>query len=288
MLLISPFLRAMMMKKNHSEEFQHLWNDSKYNRGPLVSLIVLRIALCIGIVMFVISSLVNVAAGLLLLIASAIILFFIYSKRLKKYSILLERRFLRNFTARQQEQERKSPIKQRFVQHLLNRDLHLADFEVSQSSPSVGKTLKELNFRQSCGVSVVTIIRGEERINIPGGEERLYPFDHIIVEATDKEIEAFRKFGEDRVEKRKQELEQQRPPEVSLEQFIIEENTPLVGHSIRESGIRDKAACLVIGIERNGTSTMNPTPDTIFEEGDVVWIVGERDKLIHLADGETI
>ena len=288
LLLISPFLRAMMMKKNHSEEFQHLWNDSKYNRGPLVSLIVLRIALCIGIVMFVISSLVNVAAGLLLLIASAIILFFIYSKRLKKYSILLERRFLRNFTARQQEQERKSPIKQRFVQHLLNRDLHLADFEVSQSSPSVGKTLKELNFRQSCGVSVVTIIRGEERINIPGDEERLYPFDHIIVAATDKEIEVFRKFVEDRVEKRKQELEQQRPPEVSLEQFIIEENTPLVGHSIRESGIRDKAACLVIGIERNGTSTMNPTPDTIFEAGDVVWIVGERNKLIHLADGETI
>lgn len=288
LVLISPFLRAMMMKKNHSEEFQHLWNDSKYNRGPLVSLIVLRIALCIGIVMFVISSLVNVAAGFLLLIASAIILFFIYSKRLKKHSILLERRFLRNFTARQQEQERKSPIKQRFVKHLLDRDLHLADFEVSQSSPSVGKTLKELNFRQTCGVSVVTIIRGEERINIPGGEERLYPFDHIIVAATDEEIEIFRKFVEDRVEKRKHELEQQRPPEVSLEQLIIEENTPLVGHTIRESGIRDKAACLVIGIERNGTSTMNPTPDTTFEAGDVVWIVGEKEKLLHLAAGETI
>lgn len=61
LLLISPFLRAIMMKKNHSEEFQQLWSDSKYNRGPLVSLIVLRVALCIGIVMFVISSLVNVA-----------------------------------------------------------------------------------------------------------------------------------------------------------------------------------------------------------------------------------
>ena len=288
LLLISPFLRAIMMKKNHSEEFQQLWNDSKYNRGPLVSLIVLRVALCIGIVMFVISSLVNVAAGLLLVIATAVILFFIYSKRLKKYSIQLERRFLRNFTARQKEQERKSPIKQRFVKHLLDRDLHLADFEVSQSSPSVGKTLKELNFRQTCGVSVVTIIRGEERINIPGGEERLYPFDHIIVAATDKEINVFREFVENRMEKRKHELEQQRPPEVSLEQFTIEADTPLVGRTIRESGIRDKAACLVIGIERNGTSTMNPTPDTTFEAGDVVWIVGEKDKLLHLAAGETI
>ena len=267
LLLISPFLRAIMMKKNHSEEFQQLWSDSKYNRGPLISLIVLRVALCIGIVMFVISSLVNVAVSLLLVIATTVILFFIYSKRLKKYSIQLERRF---------------------VKHLLDRDLHLADFEVSQSSPSVGKTLKELNFRQTCGVSVVTIIRGEERINIPGGEERLYPFDHIIVAATDQEINVFREFVENRVEKRKHELEQQRPPEVSLEQFTIEANTPLVGRTIRESGIRDKAACLVIGIERNGTSIMNPAPDTTFETGDVVWIVGEKDKLLHLAAGETI
>ena len=288
LLLISPFLRAIMMKKNHSEEFQQLWNDNRYNRGPLISLIVLRVALCIGIVMFVISSLINVAAGLLLIIASAIISFFIYSKRLKKYSIQLERRFLRNFTARQQEQERKSPIKQRFVKHLLDRDLHLADFEVSQSSPSVGKTLKELNFRQTCGVSVVTIIRGEERINIPGGEERLYPFDHIIVAATDKEIEVFRKFVENRVQQRKEELEQQKAPEVSLEQFIIEKDTTLIGRSIIESGIRDKAACLVIGIERGGSSIMNPVPTTVFEEGDVVWIVGEKEKLLQLAAGKTI
>lgn len=288
LLLISPFLRAMMMKKNHSEEFQHLWNDSKYNRGPLVSLIVLRVALCIGIVMFVISSLINVAVGLLLAIATIIILAFIYSKRLKKHSILLERRFLRNFTARQQEIARKSPIKEDFVKHLLDRDLHLADFEVSQSSPSVGKTLKELNFRQTCGLSVVTIIRGEQRINIPGGDERIYPFDHLIVAATDQEIEVFHKLVEDRVEKRKQELQQVQTNEVSLEQFTIEKDTNLIGRSIRESGIRDKAACLVIGIERGNSSIMNPSPSTIFEEGDIVWIVGEKEKLLQLSAGKII
>lgn len=160
LLLISPFLRAIMMKKNHSEEFQQLWNDSKYNRGPLVSLIVLRVALCIGIVMFVISSLVNVAAGLLLVIATAIILFFIYSKRLKKYSIQLERRFLRNFTARQKEQERKSPIKQRFVKHLLDRDLHLADFEVIAILSQRRQNAKGIEFPPD--------LRGQRGNNHPG------------------------------------------------------------------------------------------------------------------------
>ena len=30
-ILISPFLRAIMMKKNHSIEFMSLWNDNSYN-----------------------------------------------------------------------------------------------------------------------------------------------------------------------------------------------------------------------------------------------------------------
>lgn len=286
LLMISPFLRAIMMKKNHSEEFQELWNDNVYNRGPLVSLIILRVMLCIGVVMFVVGNLINVALGIVLAIAAAIIVLFIFSKRLKRHSILLERRFLRNFMARQEEIERRAPIKQRFVQHLLSRDLHLADFEVSQSSPSVGKTLKELNFRQKCGVSVVTIVRGEERINIPGGEERIYPFDHLVVAATDNELLAFRKLVDERTEMRKKEMEQQDQQEVSLEQFMVEKGA--VGRTIRESGIRDRSGCLVIGIERGNTSIMNPSPDTVFEEGDVVWMVGERDKLLRLAEGEKI
>lgn len=257
-------------------------------QGPLISLIVLRIALCIWIVMFVISKLINVASGLLIAIATITILLFIFSKRLKKHSILLERRFLRNFTARQQEEERKSPIKQRFVRHLLSKDLHLAEFEVAQTSPSVGKSLKELNFRQTCGVSVVTILRGEERINIPGGEEVVYPFDRLIVAATDNEIEIFRKFVENRVQQREKEIKEKNTEEVSLEQFIIEKGAKLVGRTIRESGIRDKEACLVIGIERGSTSIMNPSPSTVFEEGDIVWIVGEHQKLLCLAEGKTI
>ena len=40
--VILPFLWAIIMKKNHSPEFQKLWNDSKYNRGPLVSLIAIK------------------------------------------------------------------------------------------------------------------------------------------------------------------------------------------------------------------------------------------------------
>lgn len=286
LLLIAPMLRAIMMKKNHSIEFQQLWQDNKYNRGPLVSLIILRIILCIGLVMLPVAKLLNIAAGIMLAIAGSVIAIVIFSKRLKKQSILMERHFFTNLTARELEKEKNAPINQRFANHMLERDLHLADFEVKQNSPSMGKTLKELNFRQKCNVNVVTIIRGNRRINIPGGSERLYPFDKLVVVGADSDLEHFRKYLEERY--RSQQLSIQESKEVNIEQFFIAEGSHLIGRTILESGIRDKAACLVIGIERGTTSIKNPEPTTVFMEGDIVWIVGEHEKVLRLSEGKPV
>ena len=37
-LCIAPFLRAIMVKKNHSVEFVTLWHDSRTNRADLISM----------------------------------------------------------------------------------------------------------------------------------------------------------------------------------------------------------------------------------------------------------
>ena len=286
LLLISPMLRAIMMKKNHSIEFRQLWMDSKYNRGPLASLIILRIILCIGLVMLPVARLLNIAAGIMLAIAATVITLVIFSKHLKRQSILMERRFFSNLTARELENERKAPIRQRFANHMLERDLHLADFEVKPNSPSMGKTLKELNFRQKCNINIVTIIRGERRINIPGGNERLYPYDKLVVVGADNDLEHFRKYLEERY--KHAESVHQQIEDVNMEQFIISNGSRLIGRTILESGIRDESGCLVIGIERGTTSIKNPSPVTIFEEGDVVWIVGEYEKVVRLSEGKTV
>lgn len=286
--IISPMLRAIMMKKNHSAEFQQLWNDNKYNRGPLISLFILRIILCIGLVMIPVAKLLNAAVGIMLVIASALIILIIFSKRLKRQSILMERHFFSNLSARELEQERNAPINQRFANHLLERDLHLADFEVKQNSPSMGKSLKELNFRQKCNVNIVTIIRGNQRINIPGGDEVLYPFDKLVVVGADNDLEQFRNHIEECYKESYAEHVNDKIEEVNMEQIIISEGSKLIGRSIIESGIRDKAACLVIGIERGNTSYRNPAPSTVFQEGDIIWIVGEKDKIIQLSEGQVV
>ncbi len=284
--IISPMLRAIMMKKNKSEEFLKLWHDNKFNRGPLVSLIILRIILCVALVMIPVSQLLNVAAGYLWFFTAFVVVLIIYSRKLKRQSILMERRFFSNLTAREIEKEKHATITQRFANHMLERDLHLADFEVQQNSPSVGKTLKELNFRKLCNVNVVTIIRGNIRLNIPGGNERLYPLDKVIVVGSDEDLVHFRKFTEDRYLAYSK--IQSSSKEVNIEQIQICSGSKLIGRTIIASGIRDKAACLVIGIERGDTSLKNPLPTTIFEEGDIVWVVGEHEKIVRLSEGEIL
>ena len=230
--------------------------------------------------------LLNVAAGYMWVVASIVIVAIIFSRKLKRQSILMERRFFSNLTARELEEEKKATINHRFANHMLERDLHLADFEVRQNSPTVGKTLKELNFRKICNVNVVTIVRGNIRINIPGGDERLYPFDKIIVVGSDDDLVHFRTYIDEKYQAYNKNLSGSK--EVNIEQFQIQKGSKLIGRSIQESGIRDKAACLVIGIERGETSLKNPVPTTVFEEGDIVWVVGEHEKIVHLSDGEVL
>ncbi len=283
--LISPLLRAIMMKKNRSVEFRQLWHDRKINRGPLVSLILLRIILCVILVMIPVVRLLNTAVGYMWVFAALTVITIIFSKKLKKHSILMERHFLSNLTAREMDAAKHSTIRQSFANHILERDLHLADFEVRQNSPSVGKRLRDLDFRKICNVNVVTIVRGDRRINIPGGDERLYPFDKIVVVGADSDLEHFRTYIEEKYEDYQKQVHEAAGT-VSIEQFQVTADSGLVGHSIRESGIRERAECLVIGIERGNCSLKNPDPTTCFEEGDLVWIVGERKNMLLLSEGK--
>ncbi len=285
-LILSPFMRAIMVKKNHSVEFEKLWSENRSNRGPLIFTIVFRVLLCMGMIIFVLEKLFHATWGIAFAIASVIVIIFVFSKQLKRQSILIERRFKKNLNARQNYQELHAPIKKGFANHLMARDLHLSDFEVKQNYSIVGKTLKELNFRQRCGVNIVTIVRGEKRINIPGGDELILPFDHIIVLGTDRQMLVFQRYIEDKktqyAEKKKE--EQPPAPQVSIEQIQIEPGSSLIGKTIKTSKIRDKGDCLVVGIEREESSVMNPDIDTELLEGDVIWVVGEHDKIMQLKD----
>lgn len=256
--IILPFLWAIIMKKNHSPEFLKLWNDSKFNRGPLVSLIAIKLLLCASILMPVIVHIFNVASGVGFIITLLILLMIIFSKKLKKRSLSIEKRFIDNFNGKTTDSNIGSPLTDNILKSLPFNDLHLMDFVVGQESSIVGRSLKEINFRQKYGINIVSIIRGERQINIPRGEERLYPFDKIIIVGTDEELDLFQEIIQKQDKEYRDQLAQSFNNNIKIEQFNIEPDSPLIGRSIQQSDIRDKNACLILGIERDGKSMMNP------------------------------
>ena len=279
---ISPFLRAIVMKKNHSIEFQALWQDNRFNRAPLLSTIVLRMIIAVGFILFIIKSLFEASTMLVIGIAIVLVILMILSRQLKKHSIIMERTFMQNLNFRDTHDEFKGKKRPKYEGHLLSRDLHLSDFDIPADSLWAGYTLRELNLGNKYGVHVASIIRGLHRINIPGANVRLFPGDTIQVIGTDEQLSEFSKQVE-RVASAAEENEIEKR-EMHLKQFVVDGRSPFLNTTIKESGIRDMFRCLVVGVEKEDGNLLSPEADMLLEAGDVVWVVGEKEDVYHLLD----
>ena len=277
-VLIAPFLRAMIMKKNHSIEFKALWADSRYNHAPLISVILLRIVLGVGFIVYIVEHLFRASTALVVGIALMVVLLMIFSRFLKKQSIELERTFVQNLRSKDVHKTYLGERQPEYAGRLLDRDLHLSDVRIPADSLWGGKTLKELDLGKKYGVHVASIIRGTHRLNIPGGDSRIFPDDTLQVIGTDEQLSAFasrvdevaNRYSDDDFMKR----------EMYLKQFAIVADSPFLGRTIRECGIRGKYRCLVVGIELKSEDSLHkPDVNLPLNEGDIVWVVGEKDDL---------
>ena len=240
-----------------------------------------RFVLAIGYVMVVIMTLFKASTALLVGIAGVVVAGMFYSRYLKKQSIQIERHFLRNFRLREVYGRHSGlRIPPRFAGHLLSRDLHLTDFIIPGESLWAGCTLEELALGTRYGIMVVAIFRGQNCMNIPGGKERLYPQDRIQVIGSDEQLKQFGEKLQDMIlPPSDSDLTQS---EVCLKQFELTPASLFCGKSIRESGIREIYKCVVVGLERGEASLRNPEANTVFQAGDLVWVVGEEKNVYEL------
>lgn len=281
LLFIAPFLRAMIMKKNHSIEFKALWSDSRFNRAPLIFIILLRVAIAIVFVMTIIENLFHASAAIIVGVAILVVFGMIASRFLKKQSIVIERTFVQNLRSKDMRQEYLGEKAPQYAGKLVDRDLHLSDFKIPADSSWAGKTLKELDLSRKYGVMISSIIRGTHRVNIPDGSSRVFPDDTIQAIGSDEQLSVFAdqvdkaviSYADEDFEKR----------EMKLTQFIITPNSSFVGKTIISTSIRNSYHCLVVGVEADGDDKLSkPDVNRPFAPNDVVWIVGEEDNLSKL------
>ena len=282
-LFISPFLRAIVMKKNHSEEFKQLWSESRLNRVPLIVTILVRIVVATAFVFYICNYLTRFTDALMISIAVAVVLLMMMSRRLKRRSIMMERMFVLNLRSRDIEDQVLGRRKPLYEGHLLDRNIHIGNFDVPEDSEWAGRRLCDLKLRNRFGVMVSSILRGSHRINIPNGTNEIFPGDRIQVIGSDDQLAAFGKaIGEELladdpdIEKR----------EMKLRQMVIDGKSRFAGKTLAESGIRDKYGCMVVGLEEGKENLSLIEPSRHFLKGDIIWIVGEEADLQKLAKEE--
>lgn len=274
--VISPFLRAMIMKKNHSKEFVALWHENRMNRFPLIFTILVRAVIAIAFLFYICNYLSRFTNALMISLATAMVMLMVVSRRLKKRSIRMEKMFVQNLRSREIEAQVLGMRKPLYEGRLLDRDVHISDIDVPADTAWAGKSLRELGLSNLYGVHVSSILRGHRRINIPGGDDKVFPGDRLQVIGSDEQLTAFNKAVSGNVAEADPDVEKR---EMHLRQIVIDKNGRFSGRTLGESGIRDKYNCMVVGIEEGKENLSAVNASYRFRPDDIVWIVGEAPDL---------
>ena len=280
-IIIAPFLRAIVMKKNHSNEWRRLWVESSINRIPLLFTIFVRFVIALGFIFYICNYLTRFTNALMIIIGVMVVSLMIASRWTKKRSIKMERVFIHNLRSRDIMAQVNGEKKPLYEGHLLDRDIHISEFEVPVDSTWGGKSLQELHLRQRFGIDMSSIMRGSQRLNIPNGDTIIFPGDKLQVIGNDEQLQKFALSLTNDIYPEDLEIEKR---EMKLRQLIIGSKSEFCGKSLQESGIRDKYNCMVVGLEEGQENLTKVSPSYQFQKGDILWIVGEESDLLKIME----
>ena len=275
-LFIAPFLRSIVMKQNHSEAFKALWTDRRINRLPLTATILARVLIALSFIFYVCNYLTRFKNALMIAVAIGLLILMLLSRWLKKRSITLERLFIQNLQSRDIEAQKQGKKKPLFANHLIDRDIHIANLELPDDSLWAGKTLYSLKLRNRFGVHISSILRGSKHINIPNGGTILFPGDKLQAIGNDEQLTKLSKAINAELQPEVTNIEKH---EMKLRSFTISKTSPFIGKTLKDSGIRDEYNCMVVGVDEGQKNLTLITPSRCLQAGDVLWVVGEEKNL---------
>jgi len=282
--IMAPFIWALVVRNERNESVVIIYAQQRY-RGPILLMRAIKLVLALFSIIFLLNRFFSINIALYSAVIM-IIFFVVFRKKIQALYDRIENRFIRNLNDRDLQEEIRLVEQQASRRNvdLAPWDAHMTTFDVEpEVSPSIiGKTLEELQWREYIGVNIAMIRRGQITIATPQKHDRISPCDKLYIICTDAQEKKMNAI----LRPDKKLMESQKDTEVELDKFTIEHDSPFLNLSVRDSGIRGTANGLVVGIERNGKRILNPESTTIFEEGDVVWIVGEKKLIVAITEQE--
>ena len=269
LMAMAPFLLALSYPVSKKMERRRLRAANAHIDVPLIVMSIFRFVLALSFVVYVLTSIYSMTVGLTIGLAVFIMIIFFFSKKVKRRMRNIEEKFLNNLNERELRKSGKN--------NSLISDLHLAYMEVGYNCPFVGERLMNSNLRKQYGVNVVSIQRGTSTILIPKGDTRIFPGDVLGIIGTDEQIQRLLPVVEAHDEHECADA----PVNVKMFNIQLTENSPLLGKTTATASLRNDYSALVVAIQR-GDEYIKPTGEVPFEVGDIVWLVGDAERLSQL------
>ena len=284
MILVSPFLWAMGFKHTFVDTTHKLMEINKFNKAMVRMVFVLRFVVVAIFAYSVIQHFLNnlfwdrlnigtpwyhwINIGFALIYT---VLLRVLSPAMRFYK-RIEERFMDNLNKRQQVQVFEIP-------EILQENCHLQKMTLSPDSAYSGQVIKNTDFRDNYNVSVVSVERGKQVIELPKSDFQLFPFDRITFVGHEDHLRLLLP----RVEAFDEALiHEHEESEVDLYKVEVESDSPMIDVALMDSGLADKYDAMVIAIERDGQFILNPSARITFQPADLVWFVAQQEKAEYL------
>lgn len=288
-VIMSPILRAVLVNRaGNGELFSKLWFKKRTNHLPLIFLILFKMFVASVALYFIFHTLLDFHA----LIAWFAVLLTAYvissSDWLMSEYLRIESRFLVNLNEKhmRKHREKTTDIND---SSWFDETLQLAWYDLEEASPIIGQSLKTLSFRENYGCNVLQVHNNKRTLDMPGGDVIIEKGDSLLLIGTINQLQVF----DAAIKQRSLNLKQRKLPQ-SLREFMLEshsenpeqqflslaitidKHSPILGTSLKAADLRNKWNCLVIGLERGAFTMTNPHVSLVFEENDLLWVLGKQ------------
>ena len=280
LILVAPFLWAMGFKHTLVKTTRKLMDVNHFNKTVILIIFILRFAFVALISYSILRHFFNglfwsklgvgapwyhfITIGFALVYT---LLLKVLSPAMKFYK-RIEERFMDNLNKRQSVQVFTIP-------EILQENCHLQKMTLSPDSSYSGQLIKDTDFRDNYNVSVVSVERGKQIMELPKSDFQLFPFDKITFVGHEDHLRLLLP----RVEVFEEQLIQEHgESEVDLYKVEVEPNSPFIGVALIDSGLADVYEAMVIAIERDGQFILNPSARITFQPADLVWFVAQKER----------
>jgi di/tricarboxylate transporter len=160
--------------------------------------------------------------------------------------------------------------------HLTNREHRV---RIHPVSPLVGKSLKEIDLRQSSGASIIAIerqVRFSTELVRPTEATVLQAGDVLLVDVFDPTMDVHKIVNELALELLPVTgvYFNDRSQDIGMVEVIIPADSQFVGHTVADAKVRSRYGLSVIGLRRGQTPIDGPIRDAKLQIGDTLLLIG--------------